>query len=112
GCRGRLQRKPDRCPVRDPQPQCPHHLRLRQQFLGLDRIPLGGCVGYGLRRPRFGGRLWSMLNAEYKFSGYAFAATALDRGDMLRADADALAELWPDARVLVLDTDGRALAMA
>ncbi|MGE8213213.1 MAG: NAD(+) diphosphatase [Stenotrophomonas sp.] len=53
-----------------------------------------------------------MVNAEYKFSGYAFAATALDRGDTLRADADALAALWPQARVLVLDTDGRALADA
>lgn len=35
---------------------------------------------------------------------------ALDRSDDLRTDADALAAAWPAARVLLLDTDGRAQA--
>lgn len=35
---------------------------------------------------------------------------ALDRADHLRADAVALAKLWPDARVLLLDEAGHALA--
>lgn len=35
---------------------------------------------------------------------------ALDRADHLRNDADALTALWPQARVLLLDPDGRALA--
>ena len=35
---------------------------------------------------------------------------ALDRADQLRNDADALNRLWPRARVLLLDADGRALA--
>ena len=34
---------------------------------------------------------------------------ALDRADSLRTDADALNGLWPQARVLLLDPDGRAL---
>jgi NAD+ diphosphatase len=42
------------------------------------------------------------------FSGYAFAADTLDRADTLRDDPDALARLWPQARVLVLDADGTA----
>lgn len=44
--------------------------------------------------------------------GHAFAGAALDRADALRDDADALARLWPDARVLVLDADGTAFADA
>ena len=35
---------------------------------------------------------------------------ALDRADYLRADVDALNGLWPSARVLLLDAEGRALA--
>lgn len=42
-------------------------------------------------------------------SGFAFASCALDRADALRDDADAVAALWPAARVLVLDADGSAL---
>ena len=41
---------------------------------------------------------------------FAFTDAALDRADALRDDAGALAALWPAARVLVLDEDGRALA--
>lgn len=43
-------------------------------------------------------------------SPFAFLDGALDRADLLRADADALKTLWPRARVIVLDTDGRAHA--
>ena len=43
---------------------------------------------------------------------FAFIDGALDRADHLRDDADALASLWPTARVLLLDDDGRALANA
>ncbi len=35
---------------------------------------------------------------------------ALDRADHLRTDGDALNGLWPQARVMLLDADGRALA--
>lgn len=45
-------------------------------------------------------------------SGYAFTASSLDRADALRDDPDALSGLWPQARVLVLDADGCALADA
>lgn len=39
------------------------------------------------------------------------ACTArLDRADHLRTDPDALTALWPQARVVLLDADGRALA--
>ena len=41
---------------------------------------------------------------------FAFVDGALDRADALRDDADALHALWPDARVVLLDDDGRALA--
>ena len=41
-------------------------------------------------------------------SGFAFVANPLDRADALRDDADAIARLWPDGRVLVLDADGNA----
>lgn len=43
-------------------------------------------------------------------TGFAFADSTLDRADALRDDADALARLWPSARVLVIDSDGNALA--
>jgi len=41
---------------------------------------------------------------------FAFLEGALDRADHLRDAPDALAALWPRARVLLLDDDGRALA--
>lgn len=41
---------------------------------------------------------------------FSFVDGALDRADHLRGDADALAALWPTARIIVLDADGRALA--
>lgn len=43
---------------------------------------------------------------------FAFLDGALDRADHLRDDPDALAALWPRARVLLLEDDGRALAGA
>ncbi|MFC7301974.1 NAD(+) diphosphatase [Cognatiluteimonas weifangensis] len=43
---------------------------------------------------------------------FAFVEGALDRADALRDDPDALAALWPQARVLLLEDDGRALADA
>ncbi|MEO5963481.1 MAG: NAD(+) diphosphatase [Thermomonas sp.] len=43
-------------------------------------------------------------------SPFAFVDGALDRADLLRADADALLALWPQASVIVLDADGRAHA--
>ncbi len=43
-------------------------------------------------------------------SPFAFVDGALDRADLLRADADALRALWPRASVIVLDADGRAHA--
>lgn len=51
-----------------------------------------------------------MLNTPMDFSGYAFTGAPLDRADALRDDAEALARLWPQARILVLDADGRAFA--
>lgn len=45
-------------------------------------------------------------------SGFAFAGDTLDRADALRDDAEALARLWPRARVMVLDEEGRALTQA
>ncbi len=41
-------------------------------------------------------------------AGYAFVDEPLERADPLRADAAALAALWPQARLLVLDKDGTA----
>ncbi|HYG06663.1 MAG TPA: NAD(+) diphosphatase [Stenotrophomonas sp.] len=46
------------------------------------------------------------------FSGFAFVQQPLDRADALRDDADALARLWPQARVLILDAEGQAHADA
>ncbi len=43
-------------------------------------------------------------------SPFAFVDGALDRADHLRDDPDALAALWPGARLVVLDADGKALA--
>ncbi|MGN6112418.1 MAG: NAD(+) diphosphatase [Luteimonas sp.] len=43
---------------------------------------------------------------------FAFLDGALDRADALRDDAEALAALWPRARILLLEDDGRALADA
>ncbi len=43
-------------------------------------------------------------------SPFAFVDGALDRADLLRADADALLALWPRASVIVLDAVGRAHA--
>lgn len=41
-------------------------------------------------------------------TGFAFVGEPLERADALRADAAALASLWPSAQVLLLDADGRA----
>ena len=43
-------------------------------------------------------------------SPFAFIEGALDRADHLRDDPAALAALWPNASVIVLDEDGRAFA--
>ncbi len=43
---------------------------------------------------------------------FAFVEGALDRADHLRDDPDALAALWPQARVVLIDDDGHALADA
>jgi NAD+ diphosphatase len=43
---------------------------------------------------------------------FSFVDGALDRADALRDDAAALAALWPRARILLLEDDGRALATA
>jgi NAD+ diphosphatase len=53
-----------------------------------------------------------MLTPDRSFSGYSFAGAALNRGDALRDDPDALSRLWPEAQVLVLDADGTAFADA
>ncbi|UHQ20770.1 NAD(+) diphosphatase [Lysobacter sp. KIS68-7] len=45
-------------------------------------------------------------------SPFAFVDGALDRADHLRDDADALTRLWPSARIVLLDVEGRALADA
>ena len=55
-----------------------------------------------------------MTDARLKFpaelSGFAFGDARLDRSDALRDDTDALARLWPLARVIVLEADGSAFA--
>ena len=43
---------------------------------------------------------------------FAFVDAALNRADALRDDPDALAALWPQARTVLLDADGHALADA
>ncbi len=45
-------------------------------------------------------------------SGFSFVAEPLDRADALRDDAKALAALWPQARVLVIDLEGLCFADA
>ncbi|MFL6593025.1 MAG: NAD(+) diphosphatase [Luteimonas sp.] len=45
-------------------------------------------------------------------ASFAFVDGALDRGDALRDQPDALARMWPYARVLLLDDEGCALADA
>ncbi|KAF1712617.1 NAD(+) diphosphatase [Pseudoxanthomonas kalamensis DSM 18571] len=47
-----------------------------------------------------------------RVSGFAFVDDPLDRADLLRGDAEALRRLWPQARVLCLDAEGRARADA
>ncbi|HCL44935.1 MAG TPA: NADH pyrophosphatase, partial [Pseudomonas sp.] len=49
-----------------------------------------------------------MPNTSSPLSGFAFIGEPLERADALRDDADALARLWPGARILVLDQDGSA----
>ena len=44
--------------------------------------------------------------------GFAFRGPPLDRADVLRGDAQALRALWPGARLLILDGEGRAAAAA
>lgn len=53
-----------------------------------------------------------MLTKTPDFSGYAFVAEPIDRADTLRDDPEALARLWPQARILVLDADGTAFTDA
>ncbi len=53
-----------------------------------------------------------MSRTSLPLSGFSFTTEPLERADTLRADAEALLRLWPQARVLVLDVDGRALADA
>lgn len=43
---------------------------------------------------------------------FAFVEAALDRADGLRDDIHALSRLWDDARVVLIDDEGRALADA
>ncbi|SEL48753.1 NAD+ diphosphatase [Pseudoxanthomonas sp. GM95] len=45
-------------------------------------------------------------------SGFSFVAEPLDRADALRDDGKALAALWPQARVLVIDLEGLCFADA
>jgi len=45
-------------------------------------------------------------------SGFSFVAEPLDRAGALRDDARALAALWPQARVLVIDAEGLCFADA
>ena len=51
-----------------------------------------------------------MADAQYSFAAFRFCLRwrTLERADALREDADALARLWPGARILVLDQDGSA----
>ena len=47
-----------------------------------------------------------------ELSGFAFSAAPVNRSDALRDDPAALAELWKQARVIVLGADGSAFADA
>lgn len=51
-----------------------------------------------------------MSDAAGSLQGFAFCHTGLDRADTLRGDAGALRRLWPQARLLLLDAQGRAAA--
>lgn len=53
-----------------------------------------------------------MSESLFSSYGFAFIHAPLDRGDVLRDDPDALARLWPQGRVLLLDAKGAALAHA
>ncbi|MCE4315805.1 NAD(+) diphosphatase [Xanthomonas hortorum pv. gardneri] len=53
-----------------------------------------------------------MSESLFSTSECAFTHAPLDRGDLLRDDPDALARLWPQGRVLLLDAKGAALADA
>ena len=53
-----------------------------------------------------------MLTTPTDYSGYAFVGEPIDRADTLRDDPEALARLWPQARILVLDADGTAFTDA
>src|SRR6188768_3240309 len=55
---------------------------------------------------------WQMPTHLSPLSGFSFVDEPLERADALRADADALARLWPDARILILDRDGTAFTGA
>jgi NAD+ diphosphatase len=50
------------------------------------------------------------MHVPASLDGFAFRSGLLDRSDALRADADALRELWPEARLVVLDAEGRTAA--
>lgn len=47
-----------------------------------------------------------------ELSGFAFSEAPLNRSDALRDDPAELARLWPQARVIMVDADGNALADA
>ncbi|MFA0924041.1 NAD(+) diphosphatase [Xanthomonas fragariae] len=53
-----------------------------------------------------------MSESLFSSSDFAFTHAPLDRGDLLRDDPDALARLWQQGRVLLLDAKGAALADA
>jgi NAD+ diphosphatase len=52
------------------------------------------------------------VSSTVPLTGFAFAGDTLDRADALRDDTDALTALWPAARVMLLDDDGRAMVEA
>ena len=51
------------------------------------------------------------LRADNPRMPFAFLDADLDRADALRGDADALARLWPNASLIAIDAEGRALAL-
>lgn len=51
-----------------------------------------------------------MAASTAEISPFAFVDGALDRADQLRDDSDALAALWPQAQIVLLDDVGCALA--
>jgi len=53
-----------------------------------------------------------MSESSFSSCGFAFTHAPLDRGDVLRDDPHALARLWPQGQVLLLDAKGAALAHA